>query len=57
MWVGFLMNTGWAIILIASEVILLPWGALGLAAAFLIAYLVHMTWTYWYAMKIIRMSV
>jgi O-antigen/teichoic acid export membrane protein len=57
MWVGFLMNTGWAIILIVSAGILLQWGALGLAAAFLIAYLVHMTWTYWYAMKIIRMSV
>ena len=56
MWVGFLMNTGWAIILIGSAGLLLPWGALGLAAAFLIAYLVHMTWIYWYAMKIIRMS-
>jgi O-antigen/teichoic acid export membrane protein len=56
MWVGFLMNTGWAIVLIGSAWVLLPWGALGLAAAFLIAYLVHITWTYWYAMKIIRLS-
>jgi O-antigen/teichoic acid export membrane protein len=56
MWIGFLMNLGWAIILIGSEAVLLPWGALGLATAFLIAYLVHMTWIYWYANKIIRMS-
>jgi O-antigen/teichoic acid export membrane protein len=53
MWVWFLMNLGWAIVLIGCARVLLPWGALGIAVALLAAYSVHLIWTTWYAMRVI----
>jgi O-antigen/teichoic acid export membrane protein len=56
MWVWFIMNLGWAIVLIAAAWLLLPWGALGLAGAFFISYFLHMVWTIWFAVRGIRAS-
>ena len=45
MWLGFLMNTGWAIVIISSAYIFVkPYGAMGLAFAYLLAYIVHAAW-------------
>jgi O-antigen/teichoic acid export membrane protein len=49
MWLGFLMNSGWAIVLILSTYYLVHLGAKGLALAYLIAYGVHTSWTFGYA--------
>jgi O-antigen/teichoic acid export membrane protein len=54
MWIGALMNAGWAIILIVSAVYLVKYGAIGLAIAFLIAYIFHFIWTLGYARYIIK---
>jgi O-antigen/teichoic acid export membrane protein len=40
-WVGFWSNLGWGIIFISSCVWLLKWGAVGLASARMLAYLLH----------------
>jgi len=49
MWLGFLMNSGWAIVLILSTYFMVHLGAKGLALAYLIAYGVHTSWTFCYA--------
>ena len=42
MWWAFVLNFVWALVLLASAVLLVPrYGALGLAGAFLVSYLVH----------------
>lgn len=41
LWWGFFSNTLWAVILIGSSVLLVPWGAPGLAAALTIAYILN----------------
>jgi O-antigen/teichoic acid export membrane protein len=53
MWVWFLMNLGWAVVLIGCARVLLPWGALGIAGALLAAYFIHLLWTTWYALRVI----
>jgi len=52
-WPGFWMNLGWAAVYLASTWFLLSWGALGLATARLVAYLVHAVWTTWYAFRLL----
>jgi len=54
MWVGFLMNTGWAFVYIVSTILLVSWGSLGLASSRLIAYAVHAVWTGIFAYYVIR---
>ncbi len=54
MWLGFAMNSGWAITFIVSTLLLLELGALGLASARAISYLVHTTWVSVYAIWLIR---
>ncbi len=49
MWVGFLMNLGWGVAFYFFTTLLIDLGALGLAAARLLAYVVHAVWTFWYA--------
>jgi O-antigen/teichoic acid export membrane protein len=45
MWTGMLMNAGWAMILIAAAILLIPsLGGRGLAIAYLVAYLFHTVW-------------
>lgn len=41
LWWGFFSNTFWAVTLIGSSVLLVPWGAPGLAASLTIAYILN----------------
>jgi O-antigen/teichoic acid export membrane protein len=55
MWLGFLMNAGWAacFLLTARWLLALGWGAQALASAYLAAYLVHALWTHWFAASVL----
>ncbi len=54
MWTGFAMNMGWALIFIVSTLLLLDFGSLGLATARVVSYIVHATWTFAFALWIVR---
>jgi len=54
MWMGLVMNFGWAVVFITSTFALASYGARGLAGARLIAYLVHAIWTFGFAYKVLR---
>jgi O-antigen/teichoic acid export membrane protein len=51
MWLGTFMNAGWGIVVIVSTMLLSDLGALGLALAFLIGYMFHSIWTFWFAWR------
>ena len=53
MWLGLLMNLGWAMIYVIATLSLAHWGSLGLASSRLIAYLVHAVWTSVFAYRVI----
>jgi len=55
MWLGALMNVGWACTLFGSAWFFLQYerGADGLASAYLAAYLVHAIWTFWFANRVL----
>lgn len=53
MWVGFAMNTGWALAFIGSTFLLKQHGSLGLASARAIAYGVHTVWVFWFASSLL----
>jgi O-antigen/teichoic acid export membrane protein len=46
MWMGFWMNMGWGGAMLVASWWLVRWGAEGLAAAQLVAYLCHAVWTF-----------
>lgn len=54
MWTGFVMNLGWAACFVAAAWVLVNRGAVGLAQARLIAYVVHAIWTGWFALRVLR---
>lgn len=54
MWLGFVMNLGWALIFITGTMLMLDQAAFGLASARLLAYVVHGTWTFGFAWKLIK---
>jgi hypothetical protein len=54
MWLGPLMNAGWAAVLLGSFAMLRHMGAMGLALSFLLAYAVHATWTFAFAYAVTR---
>jgi len=54
MWMGFLMNTGWALLFVGLSYLLVRFGALGIALARLGAYLLHATWTFGFAYLYLR---
>ena len=56
MWLGLLMNSGWALALVGSFWFLRQYGALGLAASFLLAYVAHAVWTFAFAYAVTRPS-
>ena len=58
MWLGVLMNGGWAAVLLATTWLLLArgWGADGLALAYLIAYAVHSVWVMLFSSRQLRSS-
>jgi O-antigen/teichoic acid export membrane protein len=53
MWIGFIMNAGWALTFILGTLLLLDLGSLGLAASRAIAYVFHATWTFGFAFWLI----
>ena len=46
MWIGFAMNSAWALVLIVATVLLVRWGSFGFASARLIAYTLMAIWTF-----------
>jgi len=54
MWLGFAMNAGWALLFIVSTLLLIDLGSLGLATARLFSYIVHATWTFGFAIWMLR---
>lgn len=54
LWLGFLMNSGWAVVFLVATLLLVKWGAFGVASARLIAYAVHSGWTLWFAAAYMR---
>jgi O-antigen/teichoic acid export membrane protein len=55
MWLGAAMNLGWSVVFLGSAIVFIShgYGALGLAAAYLIAYAVHSLWTFWVGFRIL----
>jgi O-antigen/teichoic acid export membrane protein len=54
MWLGSVMNLGWASCFILFTWLLLPRGALGLAGARLLAYLAHSLWVLFFTYQVLR---
>mgnify|MGYP000861028187 CR=1 FL=1 len=54
MWLGFVMNMGWALVFIVSTLLLVDKGSLGLATARACSYVIHATWTFGFAIWLIR---
>jgi len=54
MWLGALMNAGWAVCFIGLTWGFVHWGAFGLAGARLGAYLVHASWTFAFAAYLLK---
>jgi len=54
LWLAVLMNSGWAILFLVATLFLVKWGALGVATARLIAYVIHVGWTLWFALSFLR---
>ncbi len=53
-WLGAAMNAGWAAAMLAAALWLQPWGALGLAGAYLVSYVVHSIWAFGWAARVLR---
>jgi len=54
MWIGFVMNLGWALTFIIATLLLVEKGSLGLASARACSYVIHATWTFGFAIWLIR---
>ena len=54
MWLGFAMNAGWAIAFVISSLLLVRFGALGLAWARAISYFFHSVWSFGFAVWLLR---
>jgi len=57
MWLGFAMNSGWAITFIVGTLLLLDHGSLGLASARAVGYVVHAAWTLGFAWWLLRKGI
>jgi len=56
LWLGFGMNTVWAVTYIGATLALVRWGALGVALARLFAYVVNAVWTAWFVVRFLRVG-
>jgi O-antigen/teichoic acid export membrane protein len=54
MWIGFAMNTGWALAFLGGTFLLVRYGAVGLATARGASYVLHATWTFGFAIWFLR---
>lgn len=57
MWLGAMMNLGWAAAYVTFAWLLLNKGAMGIALALLLAYLLHALWTFAFAARQLRPGV
>ncbi len=57
MWLGALMNAGWALVYVGSAYFLLDQGATGIMVALGIGYIVHATWTFWFALRCAKTAI
>ena len=57
MWLGALMNAGWALAYIGLTYFLVNNGATGVMLALFIGYIFHAIWTFWYAQWHVRFSI
>ena len=53
MWTGFWMNLGWSVALLVLTWALVRQGAMGLALGRLGAYIIHSSWTFWFAYRVV----
>ena len=53
MWTGFASNVGWAALYLGVTFLLLKWGSLGLASARLLAYVVHVIWSFMFSYMVV----
>lgn len=51
MWLGALMNAGWALVYIGLAYLLVNKGAAGITIALGMGYVVHAIWTFWFAVR------
>jgi O-antigen/teichoic acid export membrane protein len=54
MWIGFFMNLGWSVMFVGGTLLLLRWGALGLASARLLAYAAQGICAFLFAISMFR---
>lgn len=54
LWLGFAMNLGWGLVFLGLTYCFISRGALGLASARLVAYVLHAFWTFGFAAYMIR---
>lgn len=54
MWLGALMNAGWAFVYVSLAYVLVNKGAVGIMVALGMGYVVHATWTFWFALNQLR---
>ena len=54
MWIGFLMNFGWALIFFITTLAIADWGSLGLASARGLAYFIHSFWVFIYVINFLK---
>jgi O-antigen/teichoic acid export membrane protein len=57
MWLGCLMNLGWAVAYVGTTTLLVRFGSLGLASARLLAYVLHAIWVFWFAFHLLGKKV
>jgi O-antigen/teichoic acid export membrane protein len=56
LWIGLVMNAGWATVFIACALALVAYGAVGLALSRFVAYLIHSAWVFLFAYYILKPS-
>lgn len=54
MWVCFVMNIGWSVLLLIGSVCLINYGAMGVASARFVAFVVHGCWIYAYVSWMVK---
>ncbi len=57
MWACFILNCGWSILLLTGTFLLARYGAIGVAGARLIAFMIHGCWIYAYVIRSSGMKV
>ncbi len=51
MWIGFVMNLGWAVVFLSGVWLMVKWGATGLGMAYAISYGIHAAWVFFYVQR------